>query len=255
MSLIYSTEELEKFYTTVMMETTDDETYFVSLSTRKKYLTDEEREEYQLRNAEMYCRRTSRARTFTRFLHDIERMGVKYYTSNGKVMPEKATVCYIMVNPRSLSLASSLFMKEMMDDVQHVMAYHGQSSKMNKPESILRTCIQKSRSQRVWIDIDIDVDRRCEELVLDYYKELRSRYTLKCELIKTKSGYHLLLHSSENEYTKEMNPDIIVKSLERMISLFYEQNNIDTKWEVIRNKDEMIPLPGTYQGGFKVRMM
>ena len=65
-------------------------------------------------------------------------------------------------------------------------------------------------------------------------------------------GYHLLLSKDQ----VKRNPEGIAKIFE---SIYLDQcrlNSIDPgKYEIIRNKNEMIPLPGCYQADHIVRVL
>ena len=90
----------------------NDEVYFISLSARNKYLTDEEREYYGLGRTEMF------ARTLIRDKYDMEypmrklksALGYKR-TKNGYEIPEKCLVTYININPSSIIFKKKWIMK------------------------------------------------------------------------------------------------------------------------------------------------
>jgi hypothetical protein len=65
--LLIDEDEFEKFYKHCVPELGPDEVFFISLSARNKYLTEQERRDLELGRTEMFARRLIRQRDFSRF--------------------------------------------------------------------------------------------------------------------------------------------------------------------------------------------
>ena len=64
--------------------------------------------------------------------------------------------------------------------------------------------------------------------------------------IHTRGGFHLLVSTERNIFNKDVNPVTIRSSLEDTLK--------EVSKEVVINKNGMVPLPGTRQGGHAVIM-
>lgn len=277
-SFIYDVEELKFFYENILPPLSNkSDVYFVSLSARNKYLTDEERRSLELGRTEMFSKNIIRKREWPRFLRTIRKFECHkegYTTKNGNSIPEKCIVCYININPSNTLQAISNFKKVLSEyEVELAsIALNGRTNsnniaeRLNKLDNSLMTAYQQSRGEKVWIDIDIDTKEG------ELYKNEAVKKFLNDKGIKTyywvdtKSGYHLLIKRSELKF----NPFIICKALYDQLSLFYydsyyNNSNIPMTYpeceikaysiEICINKNEMIPLPGTLQGGYPVKVL
>jgi hypothetical protein len=106
----------------------------------------------------------------------------------------------------------------------------------NTLESNLHTAMQKSRLHKNLIDIDVDDKEKGvqEELHKEY-----SGKKVKHLCIETHGGFHFLLVRSTLSYDFNTSLEYFSKLIEK---------------EVCVNKNEMVPLPGTYQGGYPVKI-
>jgi hypothetical protein len=254
---IYSLEELKYFYDNILPPLAPTEVYFVSLSGRNKYLTEKEKREFQLGRTEMFCKTIIRKQEWDRFLRTIRKFEVNdggYTTKNNFNIPQKCITCYININPSETLQSLKHFnniVNEYMDELAHIALDNRKNSnniseRLNKLDNNLMTCYQQSRGIKHWIDIDMDVPKIFDfnnYKILEEY--LNSKKIFTFHLLNTKSGYHLLIKKSE----LKMNPEEICN----MIINNFDFNN--EKIEVIINKNEMIPIPGTLQGDYPVKIL
>ena len=113
----------------------------------------------------------------------------------------------------------------------------------NNLHNNLLTCYQNNRSRKIWVDIDIDSNSVKLEDLQKFVRSLNLEESVKIVLVKTHGGFHFLI---KNEHmNKEYNPGTV---LNKLIDTFR-----DCK-EIVINKNEMIPLPGTYQALTPVKM-
>ncbi len=237
--LIKDNNQYEKFIE-IMPELKDDEVYFISLSARNKYLTAEEREFYALGRTEMFGRTVvKRKEDFYFAMNKLEAMLTYKHTKNGKSIPKKALVVYVNVNPSSMIKAYEMYVNEMNRELFQVTQALRHDKVVNyegfiNMERKMMNCIQKCRERRYFIDIDIDTKN---ETILN-----RISFRLKSvdyKIIETQGGWHILI--KKDSLTKEVKLHEVVKEMNDAVK--------DEGGEVMFNKNQMIPVPGTLQAG------
>jgi hypothetical protein len=246
--LIYDKEQFNKFIN-ILPDLQNDEVYFISLSARNKYLTDEERKFYGLGRTEMFSRNIIRKKEdFEYVLSKLESTLHYKLTKTKQNIPEKALVVYININPSSMIKAYFNLANEMnkeLLDINMAMQHNKQPnySGIHLLDRKLMNCIQTARSRKIFIDIDFDVE---DDIPINgFMMDLRIR-EIKSHTIKTKSGYHCLIDLASMK-DKKFNLNSIVLS--------YNVLAKQTDGEVIINTNGMIPVPGTLQAGELVRFL
>jgi len=148
-----------------------------------------------------------------------------YKTKNGEDVPQEALALYINPGPRNQKKAMFVLMKKLID----LQMYDAEGFSLHA-EAL--SAIQKSKSKTTFIDFDIDVEN-AEEYVLNKidFKQINKE---AIHFLKTRGGMHLLIELSK------VNPGYLNTWYK------YFQNN----FTVDITGDNMIPVPGTYQGGF-----
>lgn len=300
-SFIYDEEEVKFFFDNILPDLAPTEVYFLSLSARNKYLTQEEREKYDLGRTEMFSKTIVRERDWFKFLRKIRRMECHkdgYLTRTGYSIPEKCIICYVNINPSNILTALHNF-KIILGEYEMELASLLLSNRRDTANIVKRlkgldnnyySCLQNNRGTKYWIDIDIDTKDGAlynKKSVLDF---LESKKLKNYWWIDTKSGYHLLIKRSEltfnpeeivcflykelhSYYDAEIRNSLILEShkdtffIEKIHNTILSSLEIPLKtpspelrkklygYEIIINKNEMIPLPGTYQGGHKVTIL
>lgn len=248
--LIYDPIHLQSFIDEVLPDLTSDETYFISLSARNKYLSKEEREEYSLGRTEMFWRQLVRSKSL--FLPRLSRLSfdetdhlMGYYTKSGKGMPLKALVVYLNINPSSgleafqnfsITVQNRLF--ELQKKMLHGNSFNEEEmSWFAKLDTKLLNEYQKSRSNKYFVDIDLDTKN---SKALTYIQsELINNFVIH-HIIQTRNGWHVLLKKDTINFNY---PDLINRAHQ-----FIEEDD-----EIIINTNAMVPLPGTMAAGFPVR--
>lgn len=148
-----------------------------------------------------------------------------YKTKDGNDIPQESLALYITPNPRNQQTAMFNLMKRLID----IQQCKGLNYNIHA-EAI--SAIQKSCSRKIFTDFDIDLDN-AEDFVkskLDY-----SKINNECvNILKTRGGIHILIELDKVAY-----------EFKKTWYLHLTTNfNIDIKG------DNMIPVQGTYQGGF-----
>lgn len=144
-----------------------------------------------------------------------------YLTKDGEFIPQESLALYVNINPRSQKKATFRLMKRIID----ILECQGKNYNIHA-ESI--SALQKSKARTFRVDFDIDtkeIDLSLLETVLpqDSY-----------DILETRGGYHVLVDAKSINGKQYKN--------------WYQ--NIHKLYEVDQSGDQMIPVPGTYQGGF-----
>lgn len=201
-----------------------NEQYYISLFSRKKYDTS------GILKCDKNCikRVTARKRDI---VSKIEQMEVKLgaYQYDGKPIPQEALAVYITPNPRDLTKAGLILLKGIADKIAQGNDYNPQSLALDK--------IQITSSRKFYHDVDLDFleDSKLEDLML----VMSSFINLDaCTFIKTRGGYHCLVRYDKihNEFANKWYQGFAGIKMEPL--------------SVMMNSDNMIPLPGAFQGGF-----
>jgi hypothetical protein len=241
--MIVDKNQFDKFIE-ILPDLQKDEVYFVSLSARNKYLTQEERDEFSLGRTEMFSREVARDKEGLYYAMKKLRTSLQYkHTNNGKEIPEKAIVVYGNINPSSMVRAYQLFTQEIDKEIGFITAAY-MNEKDTEPNftevkllnRTLMNCIQKSRSRKYYIDIDLDLYSSIDYTgVIPELTDFLNENKAVWYKIKTFSGYHFLIK-------KDTVPNTLYKEIELC------RNRLSVK-EIEFNRNEMIPIPGTLQAG------
>lgn len=257
-TFVWSKEQLNRFYTYVMPRLENLEVYFISMAARNKYLTEPERKTYSLGRTEMMERRTIRVDDFNRFYRTIRKFETHedaFLTKEGNSIPEKCMVVYANINPSSIIKAYHEFEKITNDYIREYLinAYQKSDSsnieyRFSKIDKLLMTAIQKSPSRKVYIDIDFDLCGKFDSSFIDSFQNTlneNNKKKLPIAVLKTKSGYHVLIQRSELQF----NYTEVVNQYDK-----FAKKVFDKEAEVVVNKNDMVPVPGTHQASFPVEL-
>lgn len=269
MKIISDEKELRWFFDNVAPELKPNEVYFLSMSARDKYLTTEERKQIGLSRTEMFAKNIVKDKNWEKFVRAIRRMECDdrgYTTRNNTPIPQKATVCYFNINPSDSFKAINLLNNSTNNLIFEITqaSLHGKNiedsmKKINRVNSTLMTCYQQATGTKHWVDFDLDVDKGWDIYNKEAFKEfLKNKGVTKYFWIDTKSGYHLLISKKQLNF----NPKDIIDYLNMGYSNYTyceygkeKAHEMCASCEIILNKNAMIPLPGTFQGGHSVTIL
>jgi len=230
-------------FASMLPELERDEVFFLSLSTRNKYLSAGEREEFSLGRTEMFSRMIAYDKDGLSYAMEKLRSSLQHRrTRNGKEIPEKSLVCYANVNPSSMLRAYTTFKKEM--DEEFLQLFQAQQRGMSpaytkflRMEKRIMNAVQKAKGRRELVDIDFDVPDA--ELPREFASFLACN-NVDFYSIQTQGGYHILLKKSSMGQANQ----IIFPKIQEMHQIAKK-----SRGEVCFNKNGMIPIPGTMQAG------
>lgn len=199
--------------------------YYLCLFARKKYAP-------EVRNIKSdKCQLERCVTTPKRILNELEKWEVplgryiQFGSESNTVVPQEALAVYITPNPRSTVKAAPAIAKRMIDHLA------GQEVKNLIQETT--SVMQRSKLKTLFVDFDIDYKSIPIEDIKFVMSELLHPVCYK--ILETRGGYHLLVEPEKaRHYNKGTN--------------WYKQ--IKESLPVDQTGDQMIPIPGTYQGGF-----
>ena len=223
--IIADKKELQKFIDYVLPELKESECYYICLFSRAKY----SKESGLLGSDKQQLKRVT-AHKKEHIIDKIRQMECKigaYKTKKGLDVPQESLALYITVNPRCQKKAAYLLQKKLLD-----LSYTKASNFNVHAEAM--SAIQKSKSRSSYVVFDLDVDKTLypDHFISEWVAD-RAGY-FACKTLVTRGGYHILVNVEKIDSDK-------VKTWYNAIS---KNQYIDQKG------DMMIPVPGTFQGGF-----
>ena len=272
-SHIWSEEEILKFYENVLIGLKPDESDFFCVAARKKYMTQEEREATRMGDTCMMCKTVVKEHHPKKFLAKVHQADatMDWYTAlNGTILPRSCMVIYINVNHTSVPKAVRDFKHELAEydyEFSCAAAKENEDNASRKLAGIhnrMLKSFQDPKNQKGdWIDFDLDVDKT-KIKVEDIYNIFRNISSLfgTVPIIETQGGYHALLSKFSikmiNKYVSTVysGEDIRknVVTSERILKALRENLDKDSVKEIDVNQNSMVPLPGTLQNGFEVKL-
>lgn len=168
----------------------------------------------------------------SRFVTSTERLllklkqcetGVGNYSVKGVEIPQEALAAYMTINPRGQTKAAKWLLKRLADVVadgeQNVNVYQ---------ESL--TAIHKSVGRKLFVDIDFDnVDLKSTVRAMSGFINSDA-----VKILETRGGFHAIIRLDAIE--------------DRYVKSWYK--NITSLEGADIAGDTLIPIPGTYQGGW-----
>lgn len=211
------------------MKLVDDEVYVILLNARKKHCP------YELsRSEEILGRELIRHNDLDKIMRRIKKItcvsGIYADSNTFNDIPMHCLSLYCLLDPRSTLKGYG----EFIEDINKMIydSFKGESKNLELYRRIdvkLFSAIHKNRSRRLFSVVDID---KKDEAILDKITGLLEGYITWVS--ETHGGYHVI---TDKDYDANV---IIYTKIAGMEFV-----------EIL--KDAMTPLPGTLQGGFKVK--
>jgi hypothetical protein len=262
-------DELKWFWTYAMRPLKPHEVYFISTGARNKRLTEQEREYFQVGRSEMFYKEIITEDDYSRFLRGIRRCEsnkLAYLTKAGLPYPDSVLVLYTNITPTDAYSAMTkqidnliTVQRELVDSVLKnsrtgiAQAYRNIRHSHTTGQSVFA----RSFSDSDWVDIDSDIEgwkknagpEAIEAIKGFLYAEIGKGNFIQ---VQTAGGFHWLIRKSKlSDIGRKYKTDpitIIIQSMTTLCAPGNKETGIVIN-EIIKNKNEMIPLPGTVQYG------
>jgi hypothetical protein len=248
-NLIHDEKEIKKFYDLFYKGTFGEDSdivYMISKSFRAKYSI----ENKNIRtNDSMFARKIIKTDDYNKFLNLIK----QYNYEIDKDLPAECCVLYATLNPRSTFKALTEFMEKMNKWMYNTITTKKMDQSIRNIDSIVKSCIQNQSHQQLYIQLDLDVKNDTYMCIVKEFCE-ENNIIPKC-VIETHGGFHYII-DSEN-LSNQQKKEIFTGRLKKLTYDAHDRNgkNIIKNVVDIISKNPMSPIPGTYQGGFKVRIV
>jgi len=198
--------------------------FYCSLFARSKYT----------KNSEIKADKAQLKRfisTKERLINKLEQLEIplgtyKQFTKNKEAaaIPQESLAVYINPNPRDLKKATFNLGKKILELLQTDRNFNIHAESLSQ--------IQQSSGKRIYMDFDFD--NADLEHTIKKIKEMDFINLDACHILKTRGGFHILVKIDKVEEKYKKNWYNAIKSLEGV--------------DIVG--DNMIPIPGTFQGGF-----
>ena len=226
--LIYDAKLVEQFAAKYYQE---GDVHLVALCARRKYAKGDESllERLKQTKSPFMDRRTVPSPDgLLRAVKKYEVSGECYVDLvDGKPFPTSVMVVYATVNPRDVNKAVRMMATTLVNKVF-------ESGSIRLKDAKIKTYLQKCQKKR-YVGIDIDTKDDIKK-VIDAIRAKIDTF----DVIETRGGYHVYIAM-----------DAIDKTTGKF--LYQELPKLFPKHVDSINSDLMCPVPGTLQGGFKVR--
>lgn len=240
---IYDESQIEKFHS-LLSPLKEHESYFLSMSARNKYLTEEERQHYELGRTEMFARKLVKRSEFETFLRVLKSMQVSrggYTSRKGVELPDRCLLVYANINPVNGIKALKEFQEKTTQMMFDMVDGADVKKKFASLDTEMMNCYQRAKGTRTLIDVDFDVPDDGIDLVEKVLADLR-KHEVAYHVIKTRSGFHVLLEKAGIRYNYT---EVIKTANDEAVDRYSHA-------EVVVNKNDMIPVPGTMQADHSV---
>lgn len=245
-NLVEDEKQFNRFVETVLPKLAPDEVYFVSMSARNKYLTAEERKEFDLGRTEMFNRTLCRG-DWNYAMRKLASVLDYKTTKNGLPYPEKALVVYVNINPSSSVKANVAYAKQVLSMTEEMMSAFVSGSTPNleqmlKGDRMLLNMYQKCTGTRHYLDVDLDSK---EPEYRDLLTDELNKAGVEHHLVSTRGGYHFLIKRESLNSSKFKLHEVVRRV----------HNELVGTGECVFNNNGMVPMPGTLQGGTLVELV
>jgi len=247
--------ELKFFWHYVLPPLKQNEVYFLAAACRNKHLTEDERKFFAVGRSEMYAKQIIRDDSYYSFKRHILRFETvkdAYHTKNGLPYPDKGLVLYSYICPMNAYTAMHELTAHISDvQMQLTNSALKQSKdalteawyKVRKVFDSSQSIFAKNMGTRIWIDIDADISEwqtvKGWEALENIKAFLNERIGLGNYVIAwTAGGLHFLIRRNVLKF----DPGIIAEFTRINFTNAHVKVN-----EVVLNKNNQIPLPGTVQ--------
>lgn len=248
-NFIHEENEIRKFYDLFYKDTFEgdsDIVYMISMTFRYKYSNENMKSRM---SDSMFARKIIKKDDYEKFLKSLR----QYNHEIDEDLPSECGVLYATLNPRSAFKALTEFSEKMNKWMYTTITTKKMDKSITNIDSMIKSCIQNQSHQQKYIQLDLDVkDDEYMSTVKEFLDE--NNITPKC-VIETRGGYHYILDSEH--LSNHQKTEIFTGRLKQLKYEGFDRNGKGMTKNVIDiiSHNPMSPIPGTYQGGFKVRFV
>ncbi|BBM82425.1 hypothetical protein UABAM_00768 [Candidatus Uabimicrobium amorphum] len=240
-NFIYCEKQVQRFVSQILFPLEEDEVVVLFLAARKKYAPQQ-----AIKKEFLQRKIVTKRESFLRKLKQFNCQRGAYFDAEGNDIREEACVVYCTANPRSTVAAAKNLITTFTDYLFSLAVSSSERKKFTGIYQKTLSEIQKCRARKHYVDIDFDVvdKNKGKKYVRDFLQIIA---TSKHHIIETRGGYHILIEK------QTMTADIGRVMYKQIEAINREGKQIfGEKFEVIINRQDMLPIPGTKQGGFAV---
>lgn len=226
--IITDEQELLKFIDW-LPELGHDETFYLCLFARSKYVKGITELPHIRSDKAQLKRFTSNKERLLTKIKQLE-CRIDAYKQKDIIVPQQALALYITINPRSFIKANTASVRKLLDlALQPYNGFHPYQEVMSE--------IQKAKSRSEFVSFDFDCNENDFELAQNDIGWVLNPESYS--IVQTRGGYHVIVRPSA-------------------VSSIYKKNWYQKMREILAKYsddhdnagDIMLPVPGTYQGGF-----
>lgn len=233
--IITDQKELENFIDW-LPELEKDETFYCCLFARSKYTKHLDQKISHVKSDKAQLKRfTSNKKRLFDKIKQLE-CTLGSYKQKDTIIPQEALALYITINPRSFEKATKNSIKKLLElALQPYQGYNPYQEVMSE--------IQKAKSKTRFVSFDFDLEYKGIIKDIEFaINEFLNEEALT--IVETRGGFHVIIDI--NKIHESFN-----KIWYNKMALLLSKYSSDTD-----NKgDIMLPVPGTYQGGFTPKML
>lgn len=187
--------------------------------------------------------------------HITNQMDKEYYDDNGKIISKNALAVYMCINPRDIKEAAANLAKYI------ITALLKNTTNLHLIPSEFRTIVQQTVSRKLYTVLDVDSKKIYPQVIV----ELNKYNILPYCVLETRGGYHVILNQKDLNNIRDIVCDCAKQPRCEHVMTFGEyMHKVMLHWKNIEEpdkaavecaKDPYSPIPGTYQGGFPVKLI
>ena len=278
---IWSEAEALTFYHMVLGKTEPGQAEFFCAAARKKYMTEEQKKTIKLGDTCMMGKNIIKDHDPDRFLAKLHQLDASldwFEDLHGNYLPRSCICMYMNLNHSILPKVILDFKKELAEcEFEYHMALLRNTSDMQAAEKLagihnrlLKAYQDPKNCTDDWIDIDMDMEKHQTSAleIQDFVSNLETVDGIPIAgigpVIETQGGYHVLINKDTlsfiNRRVSELysGPEIKKHVLtarrisETLMTFCINQGSVVK--EISVNQNRMVPIPGTIQNGFEVKM-
>lgn len=280
-SLIWSEEQLLKFYNTFFSESSSFHTDFFCLAARKKYMTEEERKRINLGDTCMMFKTILKEYDEKKFLSKIYQAdaSASFFTDrDGNYIPRSCIAYYMNLNKTNVLKATRDF-KDQMNlwdyDLATSVLFNNTQKKDNLGRQIktvqnnlLKSFQDPKNTEGKWLDIDCDVKGVYDSLLKEYKERLIEFFgATDVHIIHSHGGAHIIFDKNIiSAYNRSvaalfdkkeirnhiLTPDRILSFVREMVLKDFSESDVK---EIEFNQNLAVQIPGTVVGTEQITMI